>query len=276
MVDSGFRFPVSGFRSPVWAAECARGGPIGAELTAVRHQTGNRKPETGIFHGSPGGPSPSRGPSENPTRRCYPRGVKRLHRSDLWGWSRFDEGRNIDFHSVLWVYPGGNVAIDPLPLSSHDRSHVESLGGVATIVVTNSDHVRGTEELVAQTTAQVLAPAGEEGRFPIRCDGFLADGDQVAGGLVALALDGSKTPGELALLLDGTTLITGDLVRAHRGGGLDHLPDAKLADRGAALASLRRLADLPGIEAVLVGDGWPLFREGGRALRELVESFTSA
>ena len=46
--------------------------------------------------------------------------MKRLHRSDLYGWSVFDEGLNIDFHSVLWVRPEGNVVIDPLPLRDHD------------------------------------------------------------------------------------------------------------------------------------------------------------
>jgi hypothetical protein len=196
--------------------------------------------------------------------------VKRLHRPDLWGWSRFDESRNIDFNSVLWVNPAGNVAIDPLPQSPHDRQHLASLGGVATIVITNSDHVRGAAEMAAATGARVLAPAGERDRLSIPCDAYLADGDEVAAGLVALALDGSKTPGELALVLAGATLVTGDLVRAHRGGGLDLLPDAKLADRGAAIGSLRRLAALPGIDAVLVGDGWPVFRGGAAALRDLL------
>ena len=64
--------------------------------------------------------------------------MKRLHRPDLYGWSRFDEDRNIDFHSVLWVRPEGNVLIDPLPLSVHDRAHLESLGSASIIVITNS------------------------------------------------------------------------------------------------------------------------------------------
>lgn len=196
--------------------------------------------------------------------------MKRLHRPDLWSWSVFDEGRNIDFHSLLWVRPGGNVAIDPLPQSDHDRRHLLSLGGARTIVLTSSDHVRGAVELAAAAGAVVMGPAGEQGGFPIPCGRFLADGDEVVGGLTALALDGSKTPGELALVLDGSTLVTGDLVRAHRGGGLDLLPDAKLADRAAAIASVRRLAALPGIDAVLVGDGWPVFRGGAAALAELV------
>jgi hypothetical protein len=31
---------------------------------------------------------------------------------------------------LLWVRPGGNVAIDPLPLSPHDRKHLDTLGGL--------------------------------------------------------------------------------------------------------------------------------------------------
>ena len=82
----------------------------------------------------------------------------------------------------------------------------------------------------------------------------------------------SKTPGELALLVDDTTLITGDLVRAHRAAALTMLPDAKLVDRARAVDSVRRLAALERVEAVLVGDGWPVFRDGHRALAELARS----
>src|SRR5690606_33846064 len=144
--------------------------------------------------------------------------------------------------------------------------------GLALIVVTNSDHVRASAELAQATGAAVLGPAGEREAFPIACSRWLADGDEVAPGLRAYALAGSKTPGELALVLDGSTLITGDLVRAHEGGRLCLLPDAKLADRTAAAASARRLASIATIDAVLPGDGWPVFRGGRAALEELVAS----
>ena len=49
------------------------------------------------------------------------------------------------------------------------------------------------------------------------------------------------------------------------------LPAAKLSDEAAAIASVRRMARLPGIEAVLVGDGWPVFRDGGARLAELAD-----
>jgi hypothetical protein len=200
--------------------------------------------------------------------------MKRLHRSDLLGWSAFDEARNLDFHSVLWVRAEGNVAVDPLPLSPHDRKHLAELGGVALVVVTNSDHARAAEPLAKECGARLAGPAAERATFPFACDVWLGDGDEPVPGLVALALDGSKTPGELALVLEGKTLVTGDLVRAHEGGRLTLLPAAKLRDAAQAAASVRRLAALPGIEAVLVGDGWPIFRGAGAALEELARSLS--
>ena len=197
--------------------------------------------------------------------------MKRLHRGDLYGWTAFDEDRNIDFHSVLWVRPDGNVAIDPLPLSEHDQAHLESLGSVSTIVITNSDHLRASKPMAEATGARILGPSAEQGKLD--CDAWLSDGDEVVPGLTILALDGSKTPGELVLLLEETTLITGDMIRAHEGGRLCLLPDQKLSDKGRAVASLKRLADLPRIEAVLPGDGWPVFRNGAKALAELAAEF---
>ena len=70
-----------------------------------------------------------------------------------------------------------------------------------------------------------MVPAGEEDTFPISCERWLHDNEEVVPGLIAYQLDGSKTPGELALLLEHTTLITGDLIRCHIGGELCMLPE---------------------------------------------------
>lgn len=198
--------------------------------------------------------------------------MKQLHRKDLFGWSEFNPDRNIDFHSVLWVREGGNVMIDPLPLSEHDHGHLQSLGGVEYIIITNSDHCRGAEQIAGDMGAKVIGPAEEESTFPLACDRWLYDLDEVVPGLIAYRLDGSKTPGELALLLEKDTLITGDLIRCHVGGELCMLPDAKLIDYHKAVQSVKRIAALPGIKAVLNGDGWPLFNHGGEALHRLARS----
>jgi hypothetical protein len=196
--------------------------------------------------------------------------MKLLHRPDLYAWSRFDEARNIDFCSVAWVRPGGNVLIDPLPMSEHDRAHLEALGGATLIIVTNSDHTRGAQELAPQLRATLCGPRAEQGSFPFPCERWLGDGDEPIPGLRVLEMLGSKTPGELALVLESRTLITGDLVRGHMGGRLNLLPDAKLGDRAQALASVKRIVDeYPQVDTVLVGDGWPIFHDGARALAAL-------
>jgi metallo-beta-lactamase superfamily protein len=196
--------------------------------------------------------------------------MKTLHKSNLFCWSVFDEERNVDFHSVFWTSAHGNVAIDPLPLSEHDRRHMEALGGLQDIVITNSDHVRGAAELAALTGARVWGPALELDRLRHLDAHAAKDGQQPIAGLEVFELHGSKTPGELAFLIEHHTLVVGDLVRGQRAGRLNLLPDAKLTDRSAALKSLSRLTELSGIDAVLVGDGWPVFHGGRHALNALL------
>ncbi len=196
--------------------------------------------------------------------------MKSLHRSDLYTWSAFDKERNVDFNSVAWIRPEGNILIDPMPLSTHDQEHLKSLGGAAWIVITNSDHVRAAKDVADMTGAQIAAPIAEQQNFPIPVTRWLSDGEELVPGLQVIELKGSKTPGELALLLEETTLITGDLVRAPKADSLMILPDAKLQNRAEAVASVRKLAELSGVEAVLVGDGWQIFRSGSLRLKELV------
>jgi hypothetical protein len=200
--------------------------------------------------------------------------MKRLHRRDLWCWSVFNERLNIDFNSFVWTRPDGNVVIDPLPMSAHDRAHLSALGGAKWIVITNSDHVRDARALADATGAKLAGPAAERAKFPIACDAWIGERAPLLDWRV-YELDGSKTPGELALLLEGGTLVTGDLVRAHRPASLMMLhPDQGLRDADAARESIARLAVLPHLEAVLVGDGWPLFADCHESLRALIEPST--
>jgi hypothetical protein len=198
--------------------------------------------------------------------------MKSLHRPDLYSWSCFNPARNIDFNGFAWIRPEGNILIDPVALSNHDWNHLESLGGVAWIIVTNSDHLRSAQEIANQTYSKIAGPAGEKEYFPILCCRWLVDGEEFVPGLKVIEMQGSKTPGELALLLEETTLITGDLVRSHLAGSLTMLPDDKLVNRDQAVASVRRLAGLEKVEAVLVGDGWSVFRDGRERLQELAGS----
>jgi len=197
--------------------------------------------------------------------------MKQLHRSDLFSWSVFDEERNIDFNSILWQRKEGNLLFDPLPLSDHDEKHLKMLGGASWIIISNSDHIRDTEKIAKRTGAKVAGPAQEKESFSISCQHWLKAGDQTFPGLEVFELDGSKTPGELAFILDETILITGDLLRAHRAASLMLIPDGKLEDPKQARNSARRFLDFPKIETVLVGDGWPVFNDGHAKLVDLLK-----
>jgi len=91
-------------------------------------------------------------------------------------------------------------------------------------------------------------------------------------GLDVYCLTGSKTDGELAFVVEGETLITGDLIRAHSGGKLCILPEGKLRDLDEAIDSVKKLAGIEGIKAILPGDGWPVFRDAKTVIAELVVS----
>jgi glyoxylase-like metal-dependent hydrolase (beta-lactamase superfamily II) len=192
--------------------------------------------------------------------------LKALHRPDLFQWSAFDAARNVDFHGYCVVRPSGNILVDPLPMSEHDLQHLATLGGCAHIVVTNSDHTRGALALKERFGARLYGPAGEQGAFP--ADAWLAGGDRLDGAL-CFVVQGSKTPGELGLIL-GDTLLFGDVVRAHRADTLHLLPAEKLRDPLQVKESLSPLLDIPGWDPVLVGDGFPMFRGGREALRMLL------
>jgi len=198
--------------------------------------------------------------------------MKQLHRKDLFGWSEFNQERNLDFHSVLWVREQGNVLIDPLALSEHDFKHLQILGGASIIVITNSDHCRDVENIATQTGAKIFGPAGEQENFPVSCDRWITDNEEIVTGLIAYQLEGSKTPGELALVLENSTLITGDLIRSHVAGELCLLPNAKLTDLALAQQSVTRLANLSAIDTVLTGDGWPVFKYASSAFKRLLEA----
>jgi hypothetical protein len=196
--------------------------------------------------------------------------MKQLHKPNLWAWSLFNPERNLDFHSVFWKRPAGNVVIDPLPLSEHDAAHLEQLGGVREIIVTNSDHGRAALELRDRSSARLWGPRQEPAFLESLRAEALGSEHVLGPELEVIELHGSKTQGELALLLEGDTLVAGDLIRGHRAGRLNLLPDAKLADKARALDSIAALARRGGIQAVLVGDGWPVFGGGSAALLDLL------
>jgi uncharacterized cupin superfamily protein/glyoxylase-like metal-dependent hydrolase (beta-lactamase superfamily II) len=196
--------------------------------------------------------------------------MQTLALSGFHTWSQWQPDRGMFFSSFLWVREGGNVAFDPLPLSADDARAVEALGGVTTILLTNRDHERGAQALRERFGARILSSRREAELFELQVDGTF-DRD-VLPGLLAIQLDGAKTPGEVAFLRDDAEVaIVGDAILGTPLGALSFLPDAKLADPVALALSLRRLSS-PRLHTLLLGDGASLFAGADDALAMLIET----
>jgi hypothetical protein len=198
---------------------------------------------------------------------------------DLFSWSRFQPDRGIDFNAFLVCGPDGNLLVDPLPLDAHELEDIRSRGGARWILLTNFDHLRDAPALRRLFEARLLAPAGDRERFgesAALVDGWLEGDDSLPEGLsgrISLwPLRGGKSPIELALhLRPQRALLFGDLVRSQVSGRLCLLPPAKIADPRAVKQSLLPLSALD-FDAVLLGDGDSLHRDGKRAFAELLEA----
>ena len=107
-----------------------------------------------------------------------------------------------------------NVLID-LSLNEHDENHLEA--SERHIIITNSD-CRDSERILLFTGAKMLGTFGEK-KMPFYCDD-LERREIILNNIEVFCIEGSKTPGELAILIDKTTLVTGDIIRSHEGGRL--------------------------------------------------------
>ncbi|MBC5810454.1 MAG: cupin domain-containing protein [Candidatus Eremiobacteraeota bacterium] len=188
-------------------------------------------------------------------------------------WSAWQPERNLFFNSFFLAHQDGNLAVDPLPLSEADAADIERRGGVAWIVVTNRDHERAARAVAERFGAKIAASAVDAPLMSGPVDRALADGDTICG-VAAIALDGLKTAGEIALNVIGKhTVIVGDALWGDPAGSLRLMPDEKLGDPARGALSLRRLAAaLP--ENVLVGDGTCIFGGARSVLWACLEART--
>ena len=192
----------------------------------------------------------------------------------IFSWGQLSEKFGYDFNGHLVLDGGGNLAVDPVALSTEDLAEVVRRG-VARIVLTNRNHFRAAQALKEATGARVAVhPA--DAAFG-RAKGVVVDEDLVVGGRVGpfLIVDASgKSPGEVALHWpERRLLIVGDACVGPAPGRLGLLPEAVMDDRAALLRSLARIATGVDFDTLLLGDGHSILAGGRAALAALVASF---
>jgi len=198
--------------------------------------------------------------------------VQKLSFDGIYCWSEWQPDRNVFFNSYFVRRTGGNVAIDPLAWTADDEKQIEELGGVATIIVTNRDHERKARLLAESFGAKLAASEKDAPLLSGPVDRLLHDGEEAFAGARVIALDGLKSPGEIALALpDAEAAIVGDALWGDPAGSVRLLPDAKLLDPEAAVLSLRKLWALQ-LEVLLVGDGASIFGGADRIIGAYLQS----
>jgi uncharacterized cupin superfamily protein/glyoxylase-like metal-dependent hydrolase (beta-lactamase superfamily II) len=195
-----------------------------------------------------------------------------LQRTSLEGismWSRWQPDRALNFNS-FFVRGKENVLVDPLALDERDLEAIRA-EGVAWVVLTTRDHERAAAVLAQELKAKVAAPALDVPEIAVHVDRELHDGETL-GRMRIIALDGMKSPGEIALhLADCATVILGDALWGDPPGKLRMVPDEKLADAKRATLSLRRIWALEP-KHLLVGDGHCIYGNATDTIGAYLES----
>lgn len=193
--------------------------------------------------------------------------------TDVFTWSRLSEPHGYDFNGYLVRTPAGNVCVDPVEPDADDLAELVRLG-VATIALTNRNHVRASNALRAATGGSVAihpddaAYAKTQG---VEIDARLHGGSRV-GPLVAVAVPG-KSPGEVALHWpERRILFVGDAVIGNPPGRCSLLRDKVMDDPERLRASVETLLALD-FDVLLTGDGAPILSGAHDRLEELVATF---
>jgi len=175
--------------------------------------------------------------------------------SGILTWPWFSEPHGYDFNGYLVRDPHGNVCIDPVA-PGDDGLETLAREGVATIALTNRNHVRAADAVRARTGARVVihrADAAYARSQGAAIDGDLAPGERV-GPLVVLGVPG-KSPGEVAFHWpERRILIVGDAIIGNPPGACGFLREKVMDDPPRLRASVRELLALD-FDVLLVGDG---------------------
>lgn len=185
-------------------------------------------------------------------------------------WSRWQPDRALFFNSYF-IRGAENLIVDPLVLEERDLEAIRAAGGAAWVVITNRDHERDARALAERLGAKVAAPAADAAEMTVKVDRPLGNGD-VVGRARVVALEGLKSPGEVALhLADCATVIVGDALWGDPAGMLRMMPDEKLADPQRAALSLRKIWALEP-RTILVGDGASIYGAATEILGTYLQS----
>jgi hypothetical protein len=184
-------------------------------------------------------------------------------------WYTYDPTVKADLFSTAFAARNELTVVDPIALPAPHRTELDSLGRVATIVVTNANHLRDTLNFARTDSPSIFAPS--ELNAELTHHHALSDGLQV-GPFRAIKIDGAAQ-GEFALYHpdDGGTLIVGDALINFEPHGFDLLPQKYCTNHKRMIRSLRRLLDFD-FNRLFFAHGNPIVTRARERLASLLPS----
>ena len=190
--------------------------------------------------------------------------------SDLFLWQAYDPKVKADLFSSGLVTPAGVLIVDPIPLIESALDELRQIGAIAGIILTNSNHVRASQEFARRFSAPLFAHRDSlgEDKCPFT---EVGDGDRICAAVDVIAIDGA-VPGEIALHYPSNngTLIVGDALINFERRGFSLLPKKYCLDEREMSRSLRKLLDVKS-ERMLFAHGTPILSGATNRLHQLLD-----
>ena len=197
--------------------------------------------------------------------------IDRICRS-LVSWHRYAPDVKADLFSTAVISNAGAYLIDAIDISFDDLRSAISPASIAAVVVTNENHARVSGELAAAFSVPLYTHAATRAALRMHAATCIADGEQFAPGLRAIAIEGAPA-GEIAIHAepDGGSLIIGDALINMGSYGFTFLPAKYCTNHKQMRRSLRKLLNCD-FERIVFAHGSPIVVRAKERLTQLLES----
>jgi glyoxylase-like metal-dependent hydrolase (beta-lactamase superfamily II) len=173
-------------------------------------------------------------------------------------WSRYAPDVKADLFSTAVIAERGAYLVDPIKIEPESLRQALAPAEVAGVIVTNENHARDAAKMARRYGVPVFAHADARAAVDLPNGINVADGEQFAPGLSAVAIDGAPA-GEIAIFAEaeGGTLIVGDALINMGSYGFTFLPAKYCRDQKQMRRSLRKLLDYE-FERMTFAHGLPI------------------
>jgi glyoxylase-like metal-dependent hydrolase (beta-lactamase superfamily II) len=190
----------------------------------------------------------------------------------LFVWHGYDSDVKAELYSSSLTTAEGMYLIDPILLEKEALDELIGSGGVAGIIVTNSNHHRASALYAEQFSAPIFAGSETFADANQRVFRRVTDGEEICHELTAIAIEGAAA-GEVVLHYkpNGGTLIVGDALINFDPYGFTYLPRKYCSNEKEMRRSLRKLLDYKA-ERIVFAHGTPILSGASDRLQSLLDS----